>query len=670
MPALSLQTINSAFSAQGALAKSIEGFTPRPAQQRLAEAVADTIASRGKLLVEAGTGTGKTFAYLVPALLSKQKVILSTGTRALQEQLYYRDLPKIRAALGSPRTLALLKGRANYLCLHRLELSLSGGHNLGETLWQQLYQIQQWSLRTDNGDIGAVEQVPDDSPVWPLVTSTVDNCQAKKCPRLTECWVRKAREAAQSADLVVINHHLFFADMALRDTGFGELLPQADVFIFDEAHQLPDIAGDYFGEHLSSRQVYDLVRDVQFEYSRTLVDMRQLNVQAERCQSATREVQLQLATLPDRGEWPPSGRQQELHRGIDRLQTELVQLAKVLKLALGRSELIDHCYERCASLLGKLGPFVEPAPSAEFSFWYESGRKHFSLHSSPLSVATQFSDYVSARPSSWILTSATLAMGDDFSVFAQRLGLNHASQLLLPSPFDYENQALLCVPRHLPPPNAAGRIPLILERLLPLIQASGGRCFLLFTSQRAMGEAGDWLRAHWPGPLLVQGQQGKRQLLRRFVAETGALLLGLASFWEGVDVQGGALSCVIIDKLPFAAPDDPLLKARMAACRRQQQDPFTTLQLPQAVMSLKQGAGRLIRGQADHGVLVIADPRLVAKAYGRDFLRSLPPMPRTRSVDRACAVLASMITDRVQQQRISDNELGELGHDDDTIAGD
>jgi len=626
------------FAPEGALAQAIKGFKPREPQRMMAEAVTEAINFKQELVVEAGTGTGKTYAYLAPALRSKRKVIISTGSKALQDQLYARDLPTVAKALKYKGKLALLKGRSNYLCLERLEQqSMAGGELAGQTL-VDLVRLRSWSSQTEEGDISSCGDVAEDSFVWPLVTSTNDNCLGSDCPLYKECFVVKARRRAMDADVVVVNHHLFLADMVVKEGGFAELIPEADVMIFDEAHQIPDIASQYFGKQLTSRQLLDLAKDITIAYRTEVRDMAQLQKSADRLSQSTQDFRLALGDPGFRGNLREVLAQPNVQRALVLLDDALELCYDVVKLSLGRSALLDAAFERATQYrtrLKRLKEVNEPG----FSYWYECNSRHFVLALTPLTVAERFREMLDEKPGSWIFTSATLSVNEQMGHFTERLGLNKAKTLLLPSPFDYANQALLCVPRFLPSPNQPGGARQLARMLRPLIEANQGRCFFLCTSHQMMRELAEEFRATLTLPVLLQGETSKGQLLAQFVEAGNALLVATSSFWEGVDVRGDTLSCVIIDKLPFTSPDDPLLKARIEDCRLRGGDPFNDVQLPDAVITLKQGVGRLIRDTDDRGVLVICDNRLVMRPYGEVFLNSLPPTPRTRDLAQAIAFL-------------------------------
>ena len=640
--------VNAAFAKDGALAKNIQGFKARDAQLQMAQAVADSIREGTALVVEAGTGTGKTYAYLVPALLAGKKVILSTGTKNLQEQLFFRDLPKVLNALALPLQTALLKGRANYLCLFRLTQHYQHVPVQDPLLIQDLSLIKKWSSETHSGDIGELTYIAEDSKALPYVTSTADNCLGKDCPDFEDCYLLKARKKAMNADLVVVNHHLFFADMALKDTGFGELLPSMDVVIFDEAHQIPDIASEYFGESISSKLLLDLCRDIEMACKTELRDHPQLAKTADKLASLVKDWRLLLPGDPQKGNWRDCYQRPEMQIAMTRIGDVMSMLYQVLKTSLGRSDQVDSCYERLATARARLDKLLDVHRTG-VSFWYETTPKTISVHYTPLSIADKFNELVFNEPEqtkkrSWIFTSATLSVDEGFTHFTEQMGLQTARTMLLDSPFDYPNQAMLLVPRYLPEPTDPKINQALLELAVKLITANNGRCFFLFTSHRML----QWMAKELPQrislPILVQGTTSKRILLEQFVELEHTVLLGTGSFWEGVDVRGDALSCVIIDKLPFASPDEPLLQARSEDARLKGKDPFAAVQLPQAVITLKQGVGRLIRDVSDRGVLAICDSRLVTRAYGEVFIKSLPPMRRSRDVAQAVKFLEHIHT--------------------------
>ncbi|KAF1720350.1 ATP-dependent DNA helicase [Pseudoxanthomonas wuyuanensis] len=649
MPQLS-QASREALSDGGALATRLDAFAARDAQLRLTGAIADAIEQRDVLLAEAGTGTGKTYAYLVPALLSGLKTIVSTGTRALQDQLYHRDLPRVRDALGVGLKSALLKGRANYLCRYRLQQAKGEPRFTSREQVDQFQRIVAWSGRTQFGDMAELAALAEDSPLLPMVTSTVDNCLGSECPFWEECFVVQARQRAQAADVVVVNHHLLLADLALKQEGFGEILPGAQTFVIDEAHQLPELAANFFGEGFGMRPLQELARDCLAECKDVPGALASLQEPVRAIEQSLRELRLAMEGLPVRGTRERALGKPEVAQGFDTLTASLAQLFEAVLPMADSSLGLEACAARARELSARLLRWLgedepipgfddEPLPASADVFWYELTQRGFRCQRTPLDVSGPLREHRERSHAAWIFTSATLAVGGDFDHVATRLGLEDPQTLLQPSPFDWERQALCYLPAGLPDPNARGYGTALIATLWPVLQASDGRAFLLFASHRALREAAETLR-DGPWPLFVQGEAPRATLLQRFRESGNGVLLGAASFREGVDVVGDALSVVVIDKLPFAAPDDPVFEARLDAIRRSGGNPFRDEQLPQAVIALKQGVGRLIRSETDRGVLVLCDPRLSGKSYGRVFLDSLPPFARTRRVEDVQAFFA------------------------------
>jgi len=635
-----MTTLADIFGCDGLLARCLPGFRHRAAQQAMAQAIAQAIEARETLICEAGTGTGKTFAYLIPAILSGRKVLISTGTRNLQDQLFHRDLPQLRDALGLPLRAALLKGRANYLCRHRLKLALEDPARHDPHLRDQLRTVLDWSKGTRRGDVAELP-IPEDAQVWPAVTSTSDNCLGQTCPEWQDCHLLAARREAQAADLVVVNHHLFCADLALKDEGFGEILPGADCFILDEAHQLPEVAAGFFGVMVSARQLLDLARDTELEYRREAGDAPELPERAAGLRCAAQDLRLCLGEGDRRAPWHDLSGDPEPVRALEALLRRLQSLAQGLKALEGRGKGLDACLGRAQELASRMDLLTAP-PRADQVRWFEVQGRGLRLHQTPLEVAAVFRQQFDRQRAAWVFTSATLAIGESFTHFARQLGIEGATTARWDSPFDYARQALWFVPRGLPEPADPGYNAAVRDLACELIGYSQGRTFMLFTSHRALREVADGLTGRIEFPILVQGSAPRAELLRRFRDLGNAVLLGTASFWEGVDVPGEALSCVIIDRLPFASPGDPVLAARIEALRRRGGNPFAEFQLPQAVIALKQGAGRLIRGDSDRGVLVVCDPRLLRRSYGYTFLASLPPMAHTREPAQVCAFFGGL----------------------------
>ena len=626
------------FGVSGRLADAIDGFRARLPQQQLAEAVAAALDERVVLVAEAGTGTGKTYAYLLPALLGGGKTIISTGTRHLQDQLYHRDLPVLQGAVGRPVKVALLKGRSNYLCLHRLELAREEASVSSLRDRAQLDRVARWAESTRSGDLAEFHELQENSPLRPRITSTPDNCLGQSCPVFSDCHVLKARREAQEADLVVVNHHLLLADMVLKEEGFGELLPGADTVIVDEAHQLPDIATQYFGTRVSSRQLVQLGRDAVAECLQAMLENADVDARARELEHRAQDLRLAMGSGTGRYPMQQLQRDRTAAAALENLAIALDALVAELEPLAEESRGLENCLARAQQLIVRLDEIDrESAPG--IIRWAETTRHGFILNATPVDPGERFRAQVYARPSAWIFTSATLAVAGKLDHFIGRLGLDEPRQLLVESPFDYANNALLYVPQGLPEPNTPDYTRAVVRQAIPLLRASRGRAFLLFTSYRALDEAAQLLRGQLEYPVLVQGDKPRSQLLEEFRLAGDAVLLGTGSFWEGVDVRGPALSLVIIDKLPFAMPDDPVLQARLQGIRDGGGNPFMEVQVPQAVIGLKQGVGRLIRDVDDHGALVLCDPRLYSKAYGRTFLKSLPPMSVTREAGVALGFL-------------------------------
>jgi ATP-dependent DNA helicase DinG len=624
------------FAPDGPLSRAIPEYRFREEQREMAVRVADAMRNRRVLLAEAGTGTGKTVAYLVPALLVGGKVIISTGTKTLQDQLFLRDLPAVRQALGLSVTAALLKGRANYVCHHHLERNLGDGRLASRQDAADLRAIGRFAAQSRTGDKAELAEVPEDSPAWALATATRDNCLGARCGDFARCFLMKARREALAADAVVVNHHLFFADVVLRDEAVAELLPACNTVILDEAHQLPDTATAFFGETVSTGQLLELCRDALAEGAAEARDVRELPELVRRMDKATRDLRLAVGLQDGHVPAAALGDNRPFGEALAVLRASLGNLARALAALAERGEGLANCARRAGELGSRLERWSDESRD-DLVRWAEGHPQALALHMTPLSVAAAFRRQVEDSPRAWILTSATLAAQGDFGHYQRQLGLESAETASWDSPFDFAANALLYLPRGLPEPNTVAHTDAVVDAALPVLAASRGRAFLLFTTLRAMRRARERLASRLPElglelPLLAQGDGPRSELLDRFRRLGNAVLVGSASFWEGVDVRGEALSVVVIDKLPFAPPDDPVLAARLAHLRREGGNPFFDFQLPQAAIALKQGAGRLIRGEHDRGVLVLCDPRVLAKPYGRTLLDSLPPMTRTREL--------------------------------------
>jgi len=635
-PLMSTLTIRQVFEKDGILAKQIEGYSERLQQLEMALAIADAIKNNTQLVAEAGTGTGKTFAYLVPALLTGGKVIISTGTKNLQDQLYGRDLPNVRDALKVPVTVAMLKGRANYVCHYHLERAEQEGRFSSRDDAKYVHVIKAFAENSKTGDKSELNSVPENAMIWASVTSTRDNCLGSDCAYYKECFVMEARKKALVADVVVVNHHLFFADVMLRDEGVAELLPTANTVIFDEAHQLPEVAGLFFGEDVSTSQLHELAQDCMAAHLTLAKDCIELGKAIPVLEKAAKDFRLIFAYEGSRLPVQKALALKGFEEAYKHMQIQLKVLEKVLETQAARDPLLEKCWQRSEALYDLFSRW-QSAENNNLVRWVEVFTHSVQLHATPLSVAEGFGKQLNAQPRAWIFTSATLAVKSDFSHYIQQMGLQDAKTVFWESPFNYQEQALLYVPPDMPDPNSPSYTSCVVVAALPVLQASGGRAFVLSTSLRAMREIHALLKEAFAengieSPLLLQGECSRTELLDRFRRLGNAVLVGSQSFWEGVDVRGEALSVVIIDKLPFAPPDDPVLSARVDKLNAEGKNAFMEYQLPYSVITLKQGAGRLIRDENDRGVLMICDPRLITKSYGKKIWQSLPPFKRTREI--------------------------------------
>jgi len=648
------------FGAGGVLAHAVPDYRPRPQQLEFASAVLEAIEKAGVLIAEAGTGTGKTFAYLVPALLAGGRVIISTGTKTLQDQLYHRDLPRIRAALGIPLDTALLKGRANYVCLHHLEAAAQQGTFAAREDVAHIHKIKSFAARTVTGDRGECADVPENSAAWAPATSTRENCLGSGCKHYQDCFVMKARKRAAEADVIVVNHHLFFADVALRDEGAADLLPAANTVIFDEAHHLPDLARLFFGESLSTTQLVELARDVRLAEAQHARESTELGDAAAKVERAARDLRLALGNAAGRTALSAIRDRKGFDQALDDRATPLEALVEKLQAQEERAEEIRNCRMRAGDALARIADWREAdsrpreenaygePTGGDFVRWIEAYPQSAVLYVTPLDVARIFRAQMEGGERAWIFTSATLSVNGDFSHYQQEMGLAQARMASWPSPFDFERQALLYVPEGLPDPNSEGYAEAVIDAAWPVVRASGGHAFLLFTSLRAMDRGYDRIAARLKAeglgwPLLLQGTGSKNELLETFRRSPHAILVGSQSFWEWVDVKGEQLSVVVIDRLPFNPPDDPVLAACIERINRAGGNAFMDYQLPRAVITLKQGAGRLIRDEADRGALMICDPRLVDKPYGKRIWRALPPFKRTRALSEVEAFFSAPV---------------------------
>ena len=611
----------------------------------MAERTAAAINSQSVFIAEAGTGTGKTFAYLVPALKSGGKVIVSTGTKTLQDQLFNKDLPMVRDALKAPVKIALLKGRANYVCPYHLQNALADGRFLTREDAADARRISNFAKVTQSGDKAECIEVSETSPVWNHATSTRENCLGQECPNYKECFVMLARREAMAADLVVVNHHLFFADVMLRDEGMAELLPACNTVIFDEAHQLPEVATLFFGDSTSTAQVLDLARDARTEGLTNARDCLDLQTASKQLEKVAKDTRLAVGIDAGRFSYGQLTEKPEFLPAVKLLQDEIASFAAILETQAERAEGLEKCWQRALELVERLAQWQKTGVNG-YVRWAEAFTHSLQLNSTPLDVAEIFKKQMGGHPRSWIFTSATLAVQGKFHHYCSELGLGEPESACWHSPFDYDKQAMLYAPLGMPEPNSFGYTDAVVEAAFPAVLAAGGGAFFLCTSLRAMRRTHELLKARLEDeghdlPLLMQGEGSKNELLERFRRLGNAVLVGSQSFWEGVDVRGEALSLVVIDKIPFAPPDDPVLSARIEQMRQQGRNPFMEYQLPRAVINVKQGAGRLIRDETDRGVLMICDPRLLSKPYGRRVWQSLPPMKRTKELSDVINFFAS-----------------------------
>jgi len=630
-----LSSLQETFSPDGPLARAIKGYRVRAQQVDMAERIAAAINGCSVFIAEAGTGTGKTFAYLVPALQSGGKVIVSTGTKTLQDQLFNKDLPMVREALKAPVRIALLKGRANYVCPYHLQRALADGRFLTREDAADARRISVFARLTHSGDKAECLDVPENSPVWNHATSTRENCLGQECPDYKGCFVMQARREAMAADLVVVNHHLFFADVMLRDEGMAELLPACNTVIFDEAHQLPEVATLFFGDTVSTAQVLDLARDARSEGLANARDCLELQTGGRQLEKVARDLRLAVGIDAGRFACGQLLEKPEFAPTLKLLEEEIAKFATLLESQAERAEGLEKCWQRAVELVARIAEWQKTNDG--YVRWGEAYTQSLQLNSTPLDIAEIFKKQMGGHPRAWIFTSATLAVQGKFQHYCGELGLGEPETACWESPFDYARQAVLYAPLGMPEPNSFGYSDAVVDAAFPALLASGGRAFFLCTSLRAMRRTHELLKARLEDdghelPLLLQGEGSKNDLLQRFRHLGNAVLVGSQSFWEGVDVRGEALSLVVIDKIPFAPPDDPVLAARIEQMRQQGRNPFMEYQLPRAVINVKQGAGRLIRDETDRGVLMICDPRLLSKPYGRRVWQSLPPMRRTREL--------------------------------------
>ena len=647
--------VDDAFAVGGALSQADTRYVERATQRALALGVAEAIDTRSALVAEAGTGIGKTFAYLVPALLSGARTLVSTATKSLQDQLFLRDLPRLRDALALPTSVALLKGRGSYLCLHRMKQARQGATLPDRFAVRTLAKVEQWAATTASGDLAELEGLDERSPVIPLVTSSRENCLGSECPEYRACHVMKARRDAMAADLVVVNHHLFFADMALRDSGVAELLPSVEVAIFDEAHQLAEAGVQFLGRTLGTAQLIDFARDLLgagLQQARGLAPWQEL---AARCDRAARELRM-AAAGPLREVRGNLKLRFDERAGSDAFDAALGSIGQALEAALEALDTVSELspdFTRLAERaqqLERLAALFGGAPAGGHVRWIDLTPHQARLVESPLDIRDALREQMAPGGKAWIFTSATLGDDERLSWFSEPAGLEDATVLRVGSPFDYAAHARLYVPTRFPKPNEPGHAQAVATLAARCATALGGRTFVLTTTLRALQTIAEALRERFdaagtPIEVLVQGSAPKRQLLQRFLAQPRAVLVGSQSFWEGIDVPGDALQCVLIDKLPFPPPNDPLVEARVKRLEAEGRNAFADYFVAEAAVSLKQGAGRLIRTETDRGLLVVCDPRMAGMNYGRRLRAALPPMLRVASEEEAIDWLREIAVD-------------------------
>ncbi len=648
--------LDAVFAADGVLAQNIPSYVPRQAQQELAHAIGANMRAGSVLIAEAGTGTGKTWAYLVPAFLAAEKTLISTGTRTLQDQLFKRDIPRLRQALGLANQVALLKGRSNYVCHYHLERLEHDSHGLrSRAEIAQLRKIKEFTRLSDSGDKADLPSVPETADIWQRVTSTRENCLGQDCPFIRECFLYKARRKAQDADVVVVNHALFMADLALREEGCNDLLPQTTMVVFDEAHQLPDTATRFLGQSVSLHQILDCAREIELA-GQAHARETDWGALVLALQTAAREFRLAGAAIAQmqgaRATFENIPDAEQFDAALAKLYASLQTTLEALAIHAERHPDINAAHLSAQSIQARISAWMQPArgqaqDEAQASVrWVEYGTSSVRLQRAPLSVAQIFAGFRKPEQA-WLLTSATLSLKGSFQHFQAQLGLEQAQAKRWESPFDYQQQALLYVPHALPLPSQRGFIEAFVESLLPALDCCPGGALVLCTTLRAVDQVAELLQTHAlldGRSIMRQGESSRSALLANFSAAKRAILVGSTSFWEGVDLPGQALTLVAIDKLPFAPPDDPVLEARIKLCKARGGNPFMEFQLPQAALLLKQGAGRLIRSESDWGVLVVGDGRLVDKPYGRILWQGLPPFERTRVAPRVLEFMRAKTT--------------------------
>jgi ATP-dependent DNA helicase DinG len=627
-------SVDAFFSKDGPLSKVISGYQIRPSQVAMSNLVNETILSQDSLVVEAGTGIGKTFAYLAPALIKGETVIISTATKNLQDQLYNKDIPKIRDALKIPVKVDLLKGRSNYICQLKMEDSLISGQFLNKEDGVYLEKIKIFADHSKTGEISEVQDIPEFSTIWPMVTSTADHCLGQSCEFSKSCFFLKARKEALSSEVVIVNHHLFFADFVLKDEDISEILPKANTVVFDEAHQVPDIASIFFGKNFSTNEILYLMQDTQSIFDKLGKNKKKLLAISSVVLDEIKNLRNFFPISNNRIIYEKINNITEFKDYLYSINENLTKLDKIFTLLDDQSPEQKKIIERYTNLIEKISPWLIEKNN-NYVYWLDIFSKSVQFNMTPFSVSESFEKFRDKNKISWIFTSATLAVNDSFDFFQNSLGLNQATTKKLDSPFNFKDNACLYVPNNMPDPNTSIFNLTLIKKIFPLINAANGRTFILSTSLKAMREISALLKDIFNEqevefPILTQGENSKKVLIDRFKSYGNAVLIGSMSFWEGIDVRGPLLSLVIIDKLPFQSPGDPVFESKINRLKNLGENPFMTFQLPQAILSLKQGAGRLIRDEVDKGVLMICDSRIIDKPYGKRIWKSLPAFKRTR----------------------------------------
>jgi ATP-dependent DNA helicase DinG len=623
--------VDAILGVDGIIGEQIDDFKPRQSQLGMANLIYKAIANTESHIIEASTGIGKSFAYLVPVFLSNKKAVISTGTKNLQDQLFYKDIPLIRKTIVSSKSAALLKGRSNYICLYRVSKFAAQKGFQGREMAALFSTLSEWSDHSETGDISEFPGIPENDRLWFYATSNADNCLGSECPDYDRCFVVKARKKAMDADLVVVNHHLYFSDLALKEEGFGEILPETEVLIFDEAHQLPDIASHFFGSNLSMRQFETLSKDILEAEVSEAPDSKELRLPGKQLEKAVSDFRLTLEQFPQKSEWSRIQYAPPIKKVVEQLHISMSDLLEILEVLASRGKELASCFRRLESVEQIFKQYLDPEETQVS--WYEWSERNFRLIVSPLEISDAFRQKLEASScDSVIFTSATLSSQQSFKYYGERLGIEDIESIQFDSPFDYQSQALLYIPDYLPDPSQPNYARAFGELCCELIEITQGHCFILFTSYRMLTWTADYLRSRIDYPLFVQGDYQRSELLQQYLQSKNPVLLGTSSFWEGVDVKGDQLRCVVIDKLPFKSPQDPVYRKRLQLANQNGGNAFVDIQIPEATISLRQGVGRLIRDVDDRGIIALCDNRLNSKSYGAKLIQSLPPMKRSNDL--------------------------------------